>query len=259
MDRRDVNAGFNLYFLQALQALAGLERVAGRASAALDREIRELARTIHRLCLVPGVGLVADAVGPGIAAPRFSQITNALAVTTGLLDGDAARFALRTVLDIPRHPWVSQGTPYSYFFLAEAAARCGLAAEAVRHFTAAFQGQLARGATTTWEAWRAENHDSRNHAWSAPLPHLIRRGVIGLEPLTPGYGKLRIAPDFSAFDQLDTTCQIPQGAVRVAWRRVRPDAFSLEVVVPQDVKAVLDLPGGGKRNVAGAWQGTVAG
>ncbi len=258
LDRRDVNAGFNLYYLQALQALAGLERaVGGRPAAAVEREIRTLTETLRRTCLVPSAGLLADAVGEGIAEPRFSQIANALAVTTGLLEGAAARHALRTVLDIPRHPWVSQGTPYSYFFLAEATARCGLAATAVRHFNEAFRGQLERGATTTWEAWRAENHDSRNHAWSAPLPHLVRRGVIGLDPVTPGYGQLRLAPDFAAFDELDATCLIPQGPVHVAWRRVRPDAFALQIAVPRGVKASVEPLSGGRRAVVGTLSGTV--
>jgi len=135
---------------------------------------------------------------------------------------------------------------------------CGLAAEAVRHFNEAFRGQLERGATTTWEAWRAENHDSRNHAWSAPLPHLVRRGVIGLDPVTPGYGQLRLAPDFAAFDELDATCLIPQGPVRVAWRRIRPDAFALQVAVPKGVKAIVEPLSGGRRAVAGgAWSGTM--
>ncbi len=254
IDRRDYNAGFNLYYLQAVQALAGLEGVLGHDTATLVSEIAELKQAVLRNCFIPEKGLVADAMSPEVSSPQFSQITNALAITTGLLEGDAAKYALSAVMDIPRHPWISQGTPYTYFFLAEAAAYCRLADEAVRTFTRDFGDMVKRGATTTWEAWRAENHDSRNHAWSAPLPHLIRRAALGLEPVKFGYAKLALCPDFSAFDCFSATCMIPQGAVRVAWKRATPTTFTLSVSVPPGVTAVLRL---GSRTIefSGSWQG----
>ncbi len=241
IDRRDFNAGLNLYYLQAIQALAELEGVLGQPVAALVAEADELKRAILGACFVAAAGLVADAGGPGVEPPRFSQIVNALAITTGLFEGEAARQALRTVLDIARHPWVSQGTPYSTFFLAEAAARCRLAGVALAAFERDFADMLKRGATTTWEAWRAENHDSLNHAWSAPMPHLLRRAVIGLEALTPGYGKLALRPDFSVFDEFDCTCQIPAGPVRLAWRRRGPQTVGLTVDIPAATTGVLHL------------------
>jgi len=223
MDRRDFNAGFNLYYLQAIQALAQLEKVLGNDARSLEKEILKLRKDILKNCFIPEKGMLADAAGPEVQSPRFSQLVNSMAVMTGLIEGDKARHALAAVLDTTRHPWVSQGTPYSYFSLAEAAAVCRLGDAAVRTFDHDFSDMLRRGATTAWEAWRAENHDSRNHAWSAPLPYLIRRAIIGLEPLKPGYAELSISPDLSAFDSFDCTCMIPQGKIQVKWRRTSPE------------------------------------
>lgn len=256
IDRRDPNAGFNLYYLQALQALAALERACG-TPARLGAEIEAVARAVRAACWVPAQGLVADAAPLDGRTPRFSQLANALAITTGVLQGAQARQALAAVLDIPRHPWVSQGTPYSYFFLAEAAARTGMAAEAVRAFTRDFAGMLDRGATTTWEAWRGENHDSLNHAWSAPLPYLIRRGVMGLAPEKPGYAAARLQPCFEAFDRFRAVQCVPAGEVSVAWDRISPAAVQLTVEAPPRMPLAIVLPRGVRR-VKGAWSGRVA-
>ena len=256
IDRRDPNAGFNLYYLQALQSLDRLERAVGRRSA-LAREIADVAARIRAACFVPGRGLLADsAQATPLGERRFSQIVNALAITTGVLAGGEARRALAVVLDLPRHPWVSQGTPYSYFFLAEAAACTGQADLAVRAFNRDFAGMLDRGATTTWEAWRADNHDSLNHAWSAPLPYLVRRGLMGLAPETPGYAVVRLQPCLGAFDTFAAAQRIPAGEVAVTWERVSPGSFQLDVRVPDGVPLRLVLPGGVRR-ARGGWSGRV--
>jgi hypothetical protein len=75
----------------------------------------------------------------------------------------------------------------------------------MRAFVRDFTPMLERGATTTWEAWNAENHDSLNHAWSAVLPYLVRRGVMGLRPVTAGYGRVELAPRFEVFDTFRKT------------------------------------------------------
>ena len=257
MDRRDPNAGFNLFYLQALQGLAELERACGNRSS-LDAEIAAVAAAIRDTCHVAEYGLIADAAPAPGHPPRFSQLVNALAITTGLLTGEAARHALATVLDIPRHPWVSQGTPYSTFFLAEAAACTRQADRAVRAFCRDFLPMLTRGATTTWEAWNAENHDSLNHAWSAPMPYLVRRAVMGLAPLRPGYAQAVLNPALDAFDVFEGRCVIPQGDVSVSWSRVKPDGYDLRVTLPAGVTGVLSLPQGRARPIRGTWRGTVS-
>ena len=256
IDRRDYSSGFNLFYLQALQAMDALDRACGRRPRYED-EIAALTRALRRRFFVAEQGLLADAHPFDGRPPRFSQIANALAVTTGVLQGKQARQALDRVLDIARNPWISQGTPYSYFFLADAAARAGMVDQAVRMFVRDYTPMLARGATTTWEAWNADNHDSLNHAWSAPLPWLVRAGIMGLSPLRPGYRVAALKPCFEAFDQFSGRCCIPQGVVEVAWTRLRPDAWSCCVGVPSGVTVELSLPRG-QRRFNRSWSGEVS-
>jgi len=116
---------------------------------------------------------------------------------------------------------------------------------------------LARGATTTWEAWNGENHDSLNHAWSAPLPMLVRAGVMGVQPRRPGYAEVGVTPRLDCFDTFSGVCRIPQGGVNVRWTRTTPRTWALDVSLPEGLPGVLTLPGGARRCFKGSWSGGV--
>lgn len=258
IDRRDYNAGFNLYFLQALQALAELESGEGQKDK-LFKEIETLTKTIRETFFVERYGLLKDSAPAGDSAERFSQIANALAVTTGILQGTEARYALSLIMDIHRNSYVSQGTPYTYFFLADAASKLGMAELTTRVFCRDYSNMLERGATTTWEAWNAENHDSLNHAWSAPFPMLTRAGIMGITPGKPGYRVVNVAPQLNTFNTFEGTCCIPQGDITVSWSRISPDEIELAVNIPEGVNGILKLPGADDTvSFKSSWNGCVA-
>lgn len=258
IDRRDINAGIHLYYLQALDALVALRRMAGEGKSAAARTLAAEAATLRARLrerfIDATTGLVRDALPDAGGAPVFSQIVNALAVMTGVLEGEAAKHALRTVLDIGRNPWVSQGTPYSYFLLADAAAVAGCVGEVFPFFVQAFVPMLERGATTTWEAFGGENHDSLNHAWSAVLPYLVHRGVAGIQLAGT---RLTIAPDVGTFRAFDFSAPLPQGRVRVAWTWQSPDTAALEVEAPPGLDTRLVLPGRTVKVKNGSFHGRV--
>lgn len=236
IEREDISIGFNLFYLQALQAMVSCEAALGQSNATLTAEINTLMSALRQHGWHAERGMFIDSTATAGTAPRFSQLVNALAITTGLFETSAlARHALARIMDTRRFPWVAQGTPYSLFFVAEAAAAGRAGADAVAAFTRDYAGMLARGATTTWEGWQGENQDSYCHAWSAALPHLLRRAVAGLAPLEPGYGRLELRPDFRAFEWMDLTCHIPQGPVRIAWRQTGPNLYNLDVHLPPTV------------------------
>ena len=238
IDRDDYNCGINLFYLQALQALGYAYTVTGMHSP-VDSEMLESRQLIRDYFFVPEKGLLTDAKNDSKTVFSYSQIVNALGVMTGVLDGDEAMRAMLDVVDIERHPWVSQGTPYTYFFLCEALAELGLPELGVATIKRYWRPMLQRGATTTWEAFGGENHDSLNHAWSAPLPYLIRKGVIGLEPEEPGYSTMFLEPCCRSFDAMSSTVMIPQGEVHVDWKLIRPNEYALKVSIPDGTEAVL--------------------
>ncbi len=255
IDRRDPSAGLNLFYLQAVMALAELRTISGYDAQALDAEADELKFLIRKRFLVPAKGLLADSAVTNPDPQYFSQIVNSLAIMLGVLEAAEIPHALKTILDIGRNPWISQGTPYSYFFLAEASAIAGKASESVSMFSKAYAKMISRGATTSWESWNADNHDSRNHAWSAAFPYLVRRAVMGLSPLSPGYSEVLLKPDFEAFDSVRAKFAIPQGCIEVEWCLFEPEILELKISAPPSVKMSLGLPGGELVEFTSSWKG----
>lgn len=238
IDRRDVNAGLQLFRLQALQALSQVARGIG-AEDRWGARAERLRAEIPLRFADPATGLLADARPDDGLPAGSSQIVNALAVTTGALAGDAARRAMRRCIDQQRHPEIAGSTPYGHFFICDALCRLGMVDAAVRLLRERFVPMLDRGATTTWEAWGGELHDSLNHAWSAILPWLAYRGLAGLRPAEPGYRRIRLAPALDALDACELRFVLPQGPLQVAWK-----AGELRLALPAGVSAEVELPAG---------------
>jgi hypothetical protein len=99
------------------------------------------------------------------------------------------------------------------------------------------------GATMTTEAWdnRYKSNNGWSHAWSASPAHIIPRKVMGIEPLTPGFGKIRIAPQPGALS--DAKCKIPtiKGDVYVEFTQSEKE-FAIRFEIPANTTAQLIIP-----------------
>lgn len=108
--------------------------------------------------------------------------------------------------------------------------------------------EVAMGATTIWEAWRAVHEDgtvepmSQNHyAFGCVIDWVMRRQA-GIELAAPGYRVSRIAPDLdgplqSCAAHVDT----PYGRLALDWQRTA-DSATLAIDVPVGVTAQVELP-----------------
>lgn len=83
------------------------------------------------------------------------------------------------------------------------------------------------------------------HAWAGAAPvMLLSRGVLGIEPLAPGYSECLVAPAPSGIASGYGAVPTPRGLIEVAW-----DSGAGEVVLPPETRArlpdgrVIDRPG----------------
>ncbi len=254
--RGSVNAGLQLFYLLALESLRGLPTQLLPA-AKLDRRILHLRQAVRRAFWVAEDGLISD--GPRLSPgwKCYSQIANALAVMAGVLEGTEARRALELVARPDRHPHIAQGTPYSYFYLAEAMSASGLVPLALETVRREWSVMLENGATTTWETFTGDNADSFNHAWSAVLPYLARRGLLGLRPVKPGYSVLALRPCLEALDETVVQCRLPQGTLKAEWRRVSIRSCEFKIALPPRVTGLIELPGRAPRRFTGRCEAIV--
>ena len=105
------------------------------------------------------------------------------------------------------------------------------------------------GSTLTLEAWDPEFKPNLdwNHAWGAAPANLISRFVLGVQPIKPGYAELLIAPQLGSLKWARGQVPTPLGPVTV--NAASGDTFKLEVNIPPNAKARIEVPARANRKV----------
>ena len=108
-----------------------------------------------------------------------------------------------------------------------------------------------RGATTMWESWDGVKPDgtvganSFNHFAFGSVDGFLLRRLAGLQIAEPGFRRSRIAPDLDApLDAVSAWLDTAYGRLTCSWRRVGAGCVELDVAVPANASAVVELPGG---------------
>ena len=116
--------------------------------------------------------------------------------------------------------------------------------------TRSWMNMINIGSTITDEAWSTadKSNEDWNHAWGSAAGNLIPRYVLGVRPLTAGYGQIVIQP------QLGTTLSYVQGSVPTIRGPVSvavtnaPGQYQLLVNIPGNVTANVMMPVFGSTN-----------
>jgi hypothetical protein len=98
------------------------------------------------------------------------------------------------------------------------------------------------GATITWEAWdqKYKPNQDWNHAWGAAPANLLSRFVLGVQPLTAGWGRVLIQPHPGNLSSVQGQVPTPRGELSVGWKQDKK--FSLTITVPAGMTAKVLLP-----------------
>jgi alpha-L-rhamnosidase len=107
-----------------------------------------------------------------------------------------------------------------------------------------------RGATTIWEEWGGIDADGRphaslNHYSKGAVVTFLHQYVAGIQLLEPGYRRFRVAPrPGGGLTSARAHHDAPAGRIEVAWALADDGEGRLEVTVPPDTDAAIDLPDG---------------
>ncbi len=100
------------------------------------------------------------------------------------------------------------------------------------------------GSTITTEAWSFQDkgNEDWNHAWGAAPGNLIARYILGVRPLTPGYGQILIQPHLGTkLSYVQGTIPTIRGTISIEATNA-PDSFQLSLNIPGNVTATVQLP-----------------
>ena len=130
---------------------------------------------------------------------------------------------MKTVTDFVK----SRGMACSVYgaqFLLEALYESGEADYALGLMTSeserSWYNMIRSGSTITTEAWGNcfKPNQDWNHAWGSAPGNIVPRKLMGVEPLEPGFARMRIRPQPGSLSEASLRLPTIRGEVRVAFR-----------------------------------------
>lgn len=106
------------------------------------------------------------------------------------------------------------------------------------------------GTTITLEAWdnKYKPNQDWNHAWGAAPANIIPRCLMGVQPIEPGFAKVRIKPQVGTLRTARLDLPTIRGTIHVDFASEPSRSFNLNIVLPANVEAVVCLPRLGSDN-----------
>jgi hypothetical protein len=229
-----------LEYLGALDEGADLEEAYGDpAMATRYRAHAEKARKgIFDKCWSASRGLLADTPDQ----KGFSQQANILGALYDVIPKDNQRQVLHEMIAIEPGTTpngVLSASYYFRFYLARALDHAGMADEYLDSIEP--WRKLLPLHFSTWPEIPG-NTRSDSHAWSAHPAYDLLTLVAGIEPASPGFATVRIAPHLGPLPSISATYPHPQGLIQVEARH-KGSSFSATVTLPGSLTGTFELNG----------------
>jgi hypothetical protein len=138
-------------------------------------------------------------------------------------------------------------SPYGAQFLLEALYNAEEDEAALGFMTAAtgnsWVDMMNRGATTTCEAWNygQKSNMTWSHPWGTAPSNIIPRYLMGVQPLSPGYGYVQIKPQPGSLEWASMDIPTIKGMIHVEFAQ-ELETFTLRVTLPANTQAKVYLP-----------------
>jgi hypothetical protein len=100
------------------------------------------------------------------------------------------------------------------------------------------------GTTITLEAWdnKYKPNQDWNHAWGAAPANIIPRCLMGVQPIEPGFAKVRIKPQVGGLKAGSVDLPTVRGTIHVDFASAKDTAFDLNIHLPANMQAVVHMP-----------------
>jgi alpha-L-rhamnosidase len=224
-------APHSLFYAMALNDAADLFAAFGREFEAerCRREASEVKDAVRRLCWDSRRQLFADTPSKQF----FSQQANILAVLADALpQAEQAALLNRTLAD----PSVLRIQMYFRYYLGRALAKAGRGDRYIDNL-GPWERMIANGMTTFGES--DGNPRSECHPWSATPVYEFLTTVAGIEPASPGFKSVRIAPALGSLKHVQAAMPHPLGMIEVELTRQGDSGLKASVHLPPGLKGTF--------------------
>lgn len=178
-------------------------------------------KSVKMRCFDKSRGLYAD----DIAHTSYSQHASIMGILSGSLTPQEELAAFNNLLTDKS---LIQATVYYQFYLFRAMKKVGFANEYLRNI-GTWHKMIANGLTTFAE--KPEPSRSDCHAWSASPMYDFLATVLGIEPATPGFKTIKIAPALGNLSYVKGSMPHPNGIIFVDLKKVNKQLVG-EITLP---------------------------
>ncbi|MDR0422554.1 MAG: family 78 glycoside hydrolase catalytic domain [Proteiniphilum sp.] len=237
----DVNTVVNAFHYRALTLMAQIAGTLGRTDDCrfYERRAAGLKRSFNTYLYDAGRGAYRDGIGTDHTSLHASMFPLAFGLVPEKQTGKVLQFI---------HSRGMACSVYGAQFLLDALYAACDADRALQLLTStgerSWYNMLRAGSTITMEAWDGKYKPNQdwNHAWGAAPANLIPRGLMGIEPLEPGFRKIRIRPQPGSLRSAVIRHPTVRGDVTVSFTNEPGQSFRLEVDIPANATAEVYLP-----------------
>ncbi|MBE6751545.1 MAG: glycoside hydrolase [Ruminococcaceae bacterium] len=166
---------------------------------------------------------------------------NALAVLSGLADKEQYA-TIKNVLTTTKN-----SSPYMEYYVLEALCKMGEYNASYDRIKERYESMVNEDYSTLWEFWDSWQ-GTMNHAWSGGPLVIMSKHFAGITPLTAGYEKVKIEPQYTLSDKMSCTVPSVKGLITLDYKNTDGD-YIINLTIPQDMKTVLYVPDGATVNI----------
>jgi alpha-L-rhamnosidase len=199
-------------------------------------------------CWVASRGMLADNPDQKI----YSQQANILAVLYDIVPKEQQKAVLRKILAIEpgtTRDGVLSASYYFRYYLARALDHAGMAGDYLESLKP--WRKLLPLHFSTWPEIPGDTR-SDSHAWSAHPIYDMLTLVAGIEPASPGFATVRVAPHLGSLDHLTAAFPHPKGDIRVDYHYTGShdnphikggSTFNAKITLPATISGVFQFDG----------------
>ena len=236
----DYNAVTNAYHYEALKLMNKIAVTLGQKSEALfySVEAKQFLARYNKFFFNNKLGCYVD----GDTTNHASIHTNMFPVAFGMTPSDK----LNSVIDFIQ----SRGMACSVYgsqFLMDALYEASDAEYALHMMTKtddrSWYNMIHVGSTISLEAWdnKYKPNQDWKHAWGAAPANIIPRRLMGVEPIEPGFDKVRIKPQIASLAWAKAVIPTIKGAISLNIENKKGE-YRMELTIPANMDSEVYLP-----------------
>jgi hypothetical protein len=237
----DYNIVVNAFHYQALRLLSNMAAALGKTQeqAQFTKDAQRVKDRINKLFFDSKTGLYRD----GIGTNHHSLHANMCPLAFGIVPEKNKRKVIDFI-----HSRGMACSVYGAQTLVDAVYNAEDADYGLQLLSStdmrSWYNMIRAGSTISMEAWdnKYKSDICWNHIWGAAAGNLIARKLMGIEPLEPGFGKIRIKPQPANLKQAEIKIPSIRGDIQVSFDNQTGERFALDAVIPANSTAEVCLP-----------------